>query len=151
MILGENHVFLFENIVLNAGKNTFCVRHGNHKDIAEFWQVQEGTENYACPDGRNGGLVRNWFADDIELDENIQPLDFPEGYYSIKDTIESILDYPKGETILKKYIAPMFDHQMFEMLKGFTIERMAGFNPEAFIDILLYNINLALNKVKKPE
>lgn len=150
-VSGENHVFLFENIALTSGENVIRVFNSNNSDEAVFEQVQELTVNHECPEDGKSGIVSNWFDDSIELDENIEPLEFLEGYFSIKDTIENILENEEGEAILRKYLAPMFDHPMFDMTKGFNIEMLTSFDSDTFNEVLLYNINHELNKVKKPE
>lgn len=147
-ISGDEHVFTFENIALNKGDNEFVAKSGTLLDSALFKYVETLTADYDCPVQESSSLG-NWFDNSLELDENIEPLEFPEGYFTVEDSIEEILDNPEGEAVLRKFIAPMFDHAMFEMAKSFSLKMIQDFDKSAMNDILLYNISKELNKIKK--
>jgi beta-galactosidase len=90
--------------------------------------------------------VANWFDDD---GSEALPLEFPEGMLSIKDKIGIIIKSEEGEAVLKKYMAPLFEHAMFPMLKGFTIEKMASMQADKFPASFISKVNRELTQIKK--
>ncbi len=83
------------------------------------------------------------------------PMEFPEGMYSIKDTMEELAKCPEAIGIAAKAIKLTMNmtvvpgEGMWDMMKGMTLERigdMAGsLAPEGFVE----SINGKLIKIKK--
>lgn len=145
-LTSTNKVFTFENVALTAGENQIKAVSGEHEDASMINRVKEANPDYVCTQ-KTDHMVDNWF-DDAGLDQDVQPLEFPEGFYSIKDSIGDIISNEAGETCLRKYMNDMFDHAMFEMVKGMTLEMIANMQ-DAISDVLIYNINKELNEIKK--
>lgn len=141
-------IAIFTDVELSDGENRVIVESGNHVDQTVFKHVESLSVDYTCPE-EAGSMMGNWFGPDVVLDENVQPIQFPEGYYTINDPIEDILANPQGEEVLRKYIAPMFDHPMFDMAKSFSIKMIHDFDKEAMNDVMVYNISKEINLIKK--
>ena len=100
-----------------------------------------------------GNSGSNWF-DTLELES--EELQFPEGYFSIKDKIGEIMKVPEGEAfingMIEKITAEMgmnISKGMMNMAKGFTVEKvfdMAGSRVPAKAKPW---VNSELNKIKK--
>lgn len=82
------------------------------------------------------------------------PMEFPEGYYSIKDNVEVISQNEEAFAIVAKAVklATNFDLTpgvgMWDMMKMMTLEKMGDFMtsmPEGFME----SINAQLIKIKK--
>lgn len=142
----DNCVFLFENVLLSEGENNIKVVSGTHEDISIINKVDTPNENYVCQE-QEGSFVDNWF-DDVELDEDVKPLEFPEGFYSIKDTIEEILENPAGYKVLNTYMKGMMEHAMFDMVKSFNLELITSMQ-DGIPEALIYTINKELIQIKK--
>lgn len=148
-LVSDNHVFEFEGVQLKEGENTIKAVNGKYEDTATFMKVAEANPTYKCAaEKKNTMDVANWFGD-IEMDTDVQPLEFPEGYFSIKDSISIIMEVEAGDDLINKYMKGLVEHPMFEMAKGFSIEGIAQMQPDAMDEVLLYNINKELNKIAK--
>ena len=143
-----NCTIIFKDIVLKNGENKIVVESENAKDECIFILNADSEINYVF-EGGNTGLMDNWFDEDQFKDEVIGELTFDDGFYSIKDTIGTIIKNPEGEKVMRKYMDAMFDHPMFEMTKGFNFEKLKAFSPDQFSDSVLYVINVDLQKVEK--
>ncbi|MDC7220705.1 MAG: glycoside hydrolase family 2 TIM barrel-domain containing protein [Spirochaetales bacterium] len=115
-------------------------------DRARFNRVWRAEKSYICPEDPFH-FLKNWFEG--EADEEIPPMEFPEGYLSIKDKIRVILKYPKGKELIRKYAGPLYEHPMFPMARGFTPEKLAEARPGTVPESFLARINGELNKIKK--
>ncbi|MBI9015226.1 MAG: DUF4982 domain-containing protein [Clostridiales bacterium] len=142
----DNHVFKFENVKITDGNNDLKVVSGEHVDTSIVNKVDEANESYICTD-QSDHAVDNWF-DDAGLDTDIKELEYPDGFYSIKDSIGDIISNEDGDAILRKYMAAMFEHAMFDMVKGMTLEMIAQMQ-SGISEVLVYNINKELNEVRK--
>lgn len=145
-----DNVALFENVKIGKGENIVIARSGELWDTAFFEGVKKPEESYICTaENKNPmGEVANWF-DEEDDGQDVPPLEFPEGYFSIKDKISKIIKSPEGEAVMKKHAAAMFEHSMFGMIKNFTIEKMIEMKPDMFSPSFVYKLNLDLNKVVK--
>jgi hypothetical protein len=93
--------------------------------------------------------VQNWFDMDKAAGKEPIIFEYPKGMLSIKEPIKVILNHADGENVLRKFIAPMFEHAMFKMIKGFSLEKIARMQPDALPESLLFAINQELILVKK--
>lgn len=143
-------LYIFTAIPLQAGKNTITAACGKYSDKAVFVKSDIPEASYVCTaESKPIGNVVNWFDDDGLQEGEVPPLEFPKGYFSVKDRISKILKSKEGEAVLRKYLSAMFDHPMFAMVKTMSLEKIAGFRPDDFPAALLYKINSELNKIKK--
>ena len=147
-----HRVFKF-NVALNEGFNTILAVAGDVKDSITLEKVEQEPASYTLPEfnERQEG-VANWFKQMGSLDLEA-PMEFPEGYYSIKDTMEEIAKNEEALALAAKAVklATNFDIKpgvgMWDMMKKMTPEAMAGMinMPDGFIE----GLNAQLTKIKK--
>jgi len=151
----DGTIFYFD-VILSEGDNIITARSNNLEDSTIFKKVAEKNLAYVLPEEEakkglsldsEGDNVVNWFnANSLE---DVQPLTFPEGKLSIKDPIKKIIKNSQGEAVLRKYMAPMFEHQMFKMLKGLSIDKISKMQPDALPEGLVNKVNSELIKISK--
>lgn len=148
-----HRVFRF-TVALDAGFNTLVAEAGPVCDSITLEKVEHEPASYTLPEfnQRQEG-VANWFKQAGSLDLKA-PMTFPEGCYSIHDTMETIAQNQQAMEITTKAVklATNFDIRpgggMWSMLKTMTPEAMAGMAsamPEGFLECL----NAQLIKIKK--
>lgn len=150
----DGTIFLFD-ISLSEGENVMIAKAGNLIDTARFEKVDQKEMSYVLPEEErkkgmsldDGENVINWFDKELPSDNIV--FEYPEGMLSIKEPIKVLLKYNEGEAVLREYLAPMFEHTMFKMLKGFSLEKLAGMQAGALPDSLLSVINKELTQIKK--
>ncbi len=100
-----SHVFVFPDVALNDGPNTITARYGAVEDTITLNGVAEPNQDYVLPgfDPNDQG-VTNWFAD-IQVDGEME---YPEGYFSLRDTMETIMANPEASDLLEKHAAALF-------------------------------------------
>ncbi len=150
----NNTIFVFD-VELNKNKNTVIAKAGGLIDIAVFEKVQKKDMRYVLPKSKKKkGLtldfdkdanVKNWFEEGEEIPE----LEFPEGYFSIKDTPKDILKSDKGKACLEQNFKQMMEHPAFERLSKMSLEKLFEFLPKSFPPSFVYKINNELNKIRK--
>ena len=148
-----HRVFKF-NVALNEGFNTIVAVAGDVKDSITLEKVAEEPGYYTLPEfnERQEG-VANWFKQ-IGSMNLTAPMEFPEGYYSVKDTMEDLAKNEEALALAAKAVklATNFDIKpgvgMWDMMKKMTPEAMSNMisgMPEGFIE----SLNAQLIKVKK--
>ena len=148
-----HRVFKF-NTALNEGFNTIVAVAGDVKDSITLEKVAEEPGYYTLPEfnERQEG-VANWFKQVGSMDLTA-PMEFPEGYYSVKDTMEDLAKNEEALALAAKAVklATNFDIKpgvgMWDMMKKMTPEAMSNMisgMPEGFIE----SLNAQLIKVKK--
>ena len=148
-----HRVFKF-NVALNVGFNTIVAVAGDVKDSITLEKVAEEPGYYTLPEfnERQEG-VANWFKQVGSMDLTA-PMEFPEGYYSVKDTMEDLAKNEEALALAAKAVklATNFDIKpgvgMWDMMKKMTPEAMSNMisgMPEGFIE----SLNAQLIKVKK--
>ena len=148
-----HRVFKF-NVALNEGFNTIVAVAGDVKDSITLEKVAEEPGYYTLPEfnERQEG-VANWFKQVGSMDLTA-PMEFPEGYYSVKDTMEDLAKNEEALALAAKAVklATNFDIKpgvgMWDMMKKMTPEAMSNMisgMPEGFIE----SLNAQLIKVKK--
>ena len=148
-----HRVFKF-NAALNEGFNTLVAVAGDVKDSITLEKVAEEPGYYTLPEfnERQEG-VANWFKQIGSMDLTA-PMEFPEGYYSVKDTMEDLAKNEEALALAAKAVklATNFDIKpgvgMWDMMKKMTPEAMSNMisgMPEGFIE----SLNAQLIKVKK--
>lgn len=148
-----HRVFKF-NVALNEGFNTIVAVAGDVKDSITLEKVAQEPGYYTLPEfnERQEG-VANWFKQVGSMDLTA-PMEFPEGYYSVKDTMEDLAKNEEALALAAKAVklATNFDIKpgvgMWDMMKKMTPEAMSNMisgMPEGFIE----SLNAQLIKVKK--
>ena len=148
-----HRVFKFD-VALNEGFNTILAVAGDVKDSITLEKVAEEPGYYTLPEfnERQEG-VANWFKQVGSMDLTA-PMEFPEGYYSVKDTMEDLAKNEEALALAAKAVklATNFDIKpgvgMWDMMKKMTPEAMSNMisgMPEGFIE----SLNAQLIKVKK--
>ena len=147
------HFFYFD--VPNKGESVLTAKAGGCTDESKIRKVETFNEAYRL---KEEGEVINWFD-----------IDMPDGYYSINDTIESILKAPEGQvfigTLLKSIMQSAGGEQtaaqagvsgegLMKMLGGFSVKRMLNLMGTAgggkkYTREELLDLNAQLNKIKR--
>lgn len=147
-------VFRFE-LALKDGFNTLVAVAGEVKDSITLEKVETEPSIYFLPEAkeRSEGIA-NWFKLSGSL--NLEtPMEFPEGYYSIKDTFEELSHNDEAFSIVSEaaYLATTFKIKkgdgMFNMFKHASVDKvmqsLAGSMQEGFVE----SLNAKLTKIKK--
>ena len=148
-----HRVFKFE-VALAEGQNILVAIAGSVTDSITLEKVDKEPAIYVLPEfnDRQEG-VANWFKTMGSMDLEA-PMEFPEGYYSIKDSIEEISRNDEAMAIVRKAVklATNFDVApgvgMWDMMKKMSPASMSGMiagMPEGFIE----SLNAKLIKIKK--
>lgn len=147
-------VFVF-TVALAEGTNTILAVAGDVKDAMTLEKVVKEPEIYVLPEvnERKEG-VDNWFTAMGDMDLKA-PMEFPEGKWSIKDSLEELASCPEALDIVNKAVklATNFEVRpgvdMWDMLKAMTPETMTamagGMAPEGFLE----SLNARLIKIDK--
>lgn len=147
-------VFVFD-VALADGFNTIVAEAGDLKDSMTLEKVEKEPSIYVLPEvNERAEGVANWFKAVGDLDLKA-PMEFPEGMYSIKDTMEELAKNAEAVKIaatafkLTMNMTVKPGEGMWDMMKSMTLEKvgeMAGsLVPEGFME----SINAQLNKIKK--
>ncbi len=120
------------NVALKDGFNTVLAVAGDVKDSITLEKVETEPEVYLLPDTKiRAEGVANWFKMVGDLDLKA-PMEFPEGMYSIKDTLEELAKNQEAfkitQTAMK--LATNFNvvpgEGMWDMMKGMNLEKNQG-------------------------
>lgn len=141
----EDKVFVFE-AALDEGMNILVAEAGPVKDSMTIEKVSEEPSVYVLPEvNERAEGVANWFSTVGDTDLKA-PMEFPEGKYSVKNTLEEIARCPELMEIVSRAVklASNFNlvpgEGMWDMMKGMTPEtmmEMAGnLVPEGFLESL---------------
>ncbi len=152
--MGGEKVFVFE-VSLKNGFNTIMAQAGSVKDTMTLEKVEKEPAIYVLPEvnARAEG-VANWFKSVGDLDLKA-PMEFPEGMYSVKDSMEEISKNPKALQIVTEAVKLAMNMEvkpgegMWNMMKSMNLETMASMAgsmmPEGFVE----SMNAKLIKIKK--
>lgn len=153
-IKSADKVFSFE-VTLKDGFNIISAAAGNVSDTMTLEKVEKEPAIYVLPEvNERAEGVANWFSLVGDLDLKA-PMEFPEGYYSVKDTMEEMAACPEAIEVVTKAIkltmgmtiAP--GEGMWNMMKGMTMEKLVQMSgsmaPEGFLE----SINAQLTKIKR--
>lgn len=149
-------VFVFR-VELKNGENIVTAQAGRKTDSITLEKVEKEPDIYVLPEvNERAEGVANWFKLAGNLDLNA-PMEFPEGKYSIKSTLEEIAKSPEAFQIVKEAVKLAMNMEiemeegMYQMMKQAPVEtmvQMAGsMMPEGFSQTL----NARLNKIDKAD
>lgn len=138
-------VFVF-HVALEDGQNIVVACAGDKKDSMTLEKVEKEPSIYVLPEvNERAEGVANWFklAGDLDLKA---PMEFPEGKYSIKDTVEEIAKSPEAMEIVTEAIKITLNMKvvpgegMWDMMKAMALESMVdmagSLAPEGFKESL---------------
>lgn len=160
--LPAEKVVVFKDVALTDGENKFTVKAGNMTDEVIFEKVDQSEESYVFVDP-DGGAVTNWF-DTLDLDEVEAVAEINPDFYSLEDTIDTLLENEAATEILSNGLSSLSNMPMkVTMLKMFGTKKvtdllamLGGFGGEemtpekqALIDKKVNYMNSELQKVKK--
>lgn len=147
-------VFVFD-VNLEDGWNMIMASAGDLKDSMTIEKVEKEPAIYVLPEvNERAEGVANWFklAGDLDLKA---PMEFPEGKYSVKDSMEEIAKSEEAIKIVSEAvklatnmkIAP--GEGMWDMLKSMTPEAMCSMAGSSMPEGFLESINAKLINVDK--
>lgn len=139
-------------VTLKDGENTVKVTSENLTDETVFTTVLKMNPSYKVPPKEKGkGLIalieeHNWIDSQVETDE---PIIVDKAFYSTDDKIGVLIKNKEAEKVLRKYLRPLFKHDMFETLKGWTVMAIHEYDAAAMPLGLVVKVNKELQLVKK--
>ncbi len=152
----EEKVFVF-TAALRMGSNVLVAEAGDVKDSISLERVEKEPAIYVLPEvNERAEGVKNWFSTVGDLDLKA-PMEFPEGKYSIRNTMEEMAASPEALEITAKAVklATNFIVEpgigMWDMMKTMTPESMCGMISSAMPDGFLESLNAKLIRIDLPE
>ncbi len=138
-------VFSFQ-AVLAKGIHFVTAVAGTAKDSITLEKVEKEPAVYVLPEGNERAEgVANWFQLTGNLDLKA-PMEFPEGRYSVRDTMEEIAACPEAMEIVSAAVKLATNMKlapgegMWDMMKSMTPEKMCemagAMMPEGFVESL---------------
>ena len=157
-----DHAAVFENVPLNDGPNAVTAKCG---DVAGNEITLNGVaeHNYAY-DLPEGNEAANWFDDPAAAAARRKKMNYPKGYYSIKDKISVLMGNPQTAQILQAAMASVMGQGTFAMASGegsgmgkemqefmgmMTLANMLKMAGGAVSADAKYELNEMLNKIAK--
>ena len=159
----QNRIALYDNETLVAeqegskvfvfklpltGNHTIEVRSRELTDTISIRKVSEPNPSYILADRK----INNWYEE--------PGMEFPEGYYSIKDTIKDVKNTPEGALLMNDLLSnfldnmkesPMnFDRDVMEtMIEAMVLEDIFNKSDGSVSKDMVIQLNQTLNKIKK--
>lgn len=152
-------IFIFEHVPLEEGFTAVTAKADSCMDSLTLEKVAEKPRIYTLPqeeeEDDNAGAA-NWFDQAAAEMANVTSLEFPEGYYSINDTVDDILKNKDASNILSNSISAMtgmkIKGSMLKMVGQKTLKDMADMMGGMGRDLpenAMLILNAQLNKIKK--
>ena len=96
-----DHAAVFHNVPLNDGANTVTAASGDVQgNTITLNAIPEPNPAYILPRGENDVPVGNWF-DGLAVGTDDDHMEFPEGFYSVKDTVKDIAAIRDGKLLVE--------------------------------------------------
>ncbi len=96
-----DHAAVFHNVPLQAGENTVTAKSGDVEgNTITLNAIPEADPGYILPRGEDDVPVGNWF-DGIAVGTSDDDMEFPEGFYSVKDTVKDICAIRNSKLIIE--------------------------------------------------
>ena len=149
-------VFVF-TVALQDGGNTLVAEANGVKDSISLEKVEKEPAIYVLPEvNERAEGVKNWFSTVGDLDLKA-PMEFPEGKYSIRNTMEEMAASPEALEITAKAVKLGTNFivkpgvGMWDMMKTMTPESMCGMISSAMPEGFLESLNAKLIRIDLPE
>ena len=144
-------------VALEPGFNIVAAKTGELKDVITLEKVEKEPAIYTLPEfNERAEGVANWFKLVGEMNLDLKaPMEFPEGFYSVKDSMETLFNSEEAGEVVSKAVklATNFDIKpgvgMWDMMKGMTPEAMMSLGGSMLPDGFLESLNAQLIKIKK--
>ena len=133
-----NGTVLFRGVPLRMGENRVEASAGGCRDACVWVRAEEPDPSYRLPEAE-GGPVRNWFLEEDSFRR--------EGYFSLEDTANDLLEDPAARKVLEKYV-PALVRVMTEQSViplGLSMKSILTHDPDDSLD--LRKINGELNRI----
>ena len=150
-------VFEF-TVALNEGQNILVADAGCVKDSITLEKVDKEPDIYVLPSFRNHQEdVANWFTTSGSVDLSL-PMEYPEGYYNTKDTLEELSRSKEAWAIAAKAYKTAMGQDigpgvgMWNFMKERTFEDLN--ESGRFVDVpkeFIPSLNKQLNAIRKVE
>ena len=138
-------VFVF-TIALSEGNNIVVASAGSVKDSISLEKVEKEPDIYVLPEvNERAEGVANWFSTVGEMDLKAS-MEFPEGKYSVKDSMEEIANCKEALEIAAKAVKLVTNFEvapnvgMWDMMRSMSPEGLIGMAgsmaPEGFLESL---------------
>ena len=147
-------VFVF-TVALEPGFNVVAARAGDVKDSITLERVDQEPAIYVLPEVKDRAEgVANWFklVGDLDL---AAPMEFPEGKYSVRDTMEALAQSPEALEVVRTAVklATTFDLApgvgMWDMMKSMSPEKMMAMGGNMMPQGFLESLNAKLIKIDR--
>ena len=147
-------VFVF-TVALEPGVNVVAARAGDVKDSITLERVDQEPAIYVLPEVKDRAEgVANWFklVGDLDL---AAPMEFPEGKYSVRDTMEALAQSPEALEVVRTAVklATTFDLApgvgMWDMMKSMSPEKMMAMGGNMMPQGFLESLNAKLIKIDR--
>ncbi len=157
-ICSEGPVFLFEEVPLCTGENLIVATAPcGLGDSITLNGVAQPDESYILPQEDESEAVRNWFE---SLTTEVTELRFPEGYYSVNDTLGTLMQNPETATIIKEMMTAAMGKAVMKMadnmggagggmMQSFTVDMLLQFAGDKFPPDAKVMLNERLIQIKK--
>ena len=135
-----NGRIVFSDVPLHEGENRIKVAAEGLTDECIFVRVDSEDESYRLPDDNAGQAVKNWFLSEDDV--------VREGYFSIKDTANDILENPDARAVLEKYLPELvkFMTEKDVIPLGLSMQSILSRDIPEGLD--LKELNRELNQIK---
>lgn len=149
-----DHVVVFR-VPMEQGVNLLVAEAGSVKDSITLERVEKEPSVYVLPEvNERAEGVANWFSQVGDLDLKA-PMEFPEGYYNIRCSMEEISHSSEAMEIVSKAVKLTTNmtvkpgEGMWDMMKSMSLEGMkdmiGSMMPEGFLE----SVNAKLIQIKK--
>ncbi len=96
-----DHAAVFHNVPLSDGENTVTAKSGDVEgNTITLNAIAEPDPSYILPRGEDDVPVGNWF-DGIAVGTSDDDMEFPDGFYSVKDTVKDVCAIRGGKLIVE--------------------------------------------------
>lgn len=136
---------------LTEGSNQVKVTGAGLTDSAEYILVDSPDPEYSVPEEEKSKSIfaldfgNNWI-DNVEVDEEMT---FNEGFYSVKDKFNEIMESKAGDELVDKYFSSLKNHGLAAVVLSLSIERIYDMSPADFPIGIYQRINKALQQIEK--
>lgn len=136
-------VFVFAGVPLDP-ETRLEARAGDCRDTITLHQVSQPDPSYRCPQQGQGNRVTNWFKQ-----QNAAVDLFPEGRYSVSDSIGELLADPRTAAVLEEMIPDIVHDRRSRSMGGMTLMRILDYNADRVTEEDVMALNARLGTLSK--